>query len=217
MKDPKSNFHALRLAELKEVLEDNNFQVFIADSATHAKEIVLNEIVPAANPETIAWGGSMTLVDTGIPEALKADASRHVIDSKEKGISGEEKVARVRAAMTADLYFTGTNAITDGGFLVNLDMVGNRVAALTFGPKEVVVLAGQNKIVADLETAMVRIKEYAAPTNAMRLDMKTPCVKTGYCMDCDSPQRICNTWTITEKSFPKNRVKIVLIKEEMGL
>ena len=217
MKNPIANFHALRLAELKETLEANNFEVFIADSADHAKEIVVNEIIPAAKPTTIAWGGSMTLMDSGIPEALKADDALDVIDAKEEGIAPEEKAARIKRAMTADVYFTGTNAITEQGFLVNLDMVGNRVGALTFGPKNVIVLAGQNKWTADIESAMARIKEYAAPTNAMRLDMKTPCVKTGYCMDCNSPQRICNTWTITEKSFPKNRVKIVLIKEEMGL
>lgn len=104
-----------------------------------------------------------------------------------------------------------------GGHLVNLDMIGNRVAALTFGPKKVVVLIGRNKIVPDLESAMYRIKDYAAPTNAMRLDCKTPCAKTSECADCKSPGRICNSWAITEKSFPKNRITVILIDEELGL
>jgi hypothetical protein len=116
-----------------------------------------------------------------------------------------------------DLYLTGTNAVTEDGCLVNLDMIGNRVAALTFGPKKVVVFVGRNKIVSDLESAMYRIKDYAAPTNAMRLNCKTPCVKTSECADCKSPGRICNTWTITEKSYPKERVTVVLINEDLGL
>ncbi len=107
--------------------------------------------------------------------------------------------------------------MTEDGHLVNLDMTGNRVAALTFGPKKVVVFVGRNKIVADLESAMCRIKDYAAPANAMRLNYKTPCVKTSVCADCKSPSRICNTWTITEKSYPKKRVAVILINEELGL
>ena len=95
-------------------------------------------------------------------------------------------------------------------------MYGNRIAAITFGPRFVVILAGRNKIVCDLEEAMTRIKNYAAPVNAMRLDKKTPCVKTSYCEECQSPDRICNTWSITEKSFPKGRVKIILINEVLG-
>jgi hypothetical protein len=96
-------------------------------------------------------------------------------------------------------------------------MIGNRIGGLTFGPKHVIILLGRNKIVADLDEAMYRIKNFVAPANAMRLDKKTPCVKTSYCEDCKSPDRICNTWTITEKSFPKGRVKVVLINEALGL
>jgi len=116
-----------------------------------------------------------------------------------------------------DLFVTGTNAVTETGMLVNLDMIGNRVAALTFGPKSVIVLAGRNKIVPDLEEAMMRVKNFAAPANVMRLGMKTPCAKTSYCEECKSKDRICNSWAITEKSFPKGRIKIVLINEDLGL
>jgi hypothetical protein len=119
--------------------------------------------------------------------------------------------------MLVDLYLTGTNAVTEDGQLVNLDMIGNRVAAITFGPRKVVVVVGRNKVVPDLETAMYRIKDYAAPANTMRLDMKTPCVKTSVCADCSSPARICNYWTITEKSFPKHRIAVILINEDLGL
>jgi len=96
-------------------------------------------------------------------------------------------------------------------------MQGNRVAGITFGPRNVIILAGRNKVVPDIEDAMMRVKNYVAPANAMRLNMKTPCVKTSICEECRSPDRICNTWTITEKSLPKARIKIVLINENLGL
>ncbi len=216
MKRPIENYHALRLSALAEKLTKNNFDVHLAENSQAAVNIVINKIVPALAPQTIAWGGSMTFMDSGIASAITALGPK-IINAKEEGISKEEKIERLRAAMTADLYFTGTNAVTQAGQLVNLDMVGNRVGALTFGPREVVVLIGQNKLVPDLETAMRRIKDYAAPANAMRLDMKTPCAKTGVCMDCTSPQRICNTWTITEKAFPPKRIKVILICEDLGL
>ena len=139
-----------------------------------------------------------------------------VLDSFDKKISKEDMLERRRRALLVDLFITGTNAITESGQLVNLDMIGNRVGALTFGPKWVIVLVGRNKLVADLEEAMFRVKNYVAPVNSMRLDKKTPCVKTSYCQECKSPDRICNSWTITEKSFPKGRIKIVLINEDLG-
>ena len=118
--------------------------------------------------------------------------------------------------MTVDLFLTGTNAITAQGQLVNLDMIGNRVVALTFGPEYVVLFAGRNKIVKDRDEAFQRIKTIAAPMNSKRHpNFILPCQKTGIFQDCRSPQRICNTWTITEKSFPKHRVKIILIDEDL--
>ena len=101
--------------------------------------------------------------------------------------------------------------------LVNLDMIGNRVGGMVFGPKWVVVMVGRNKIVSDLEQAMARIKDLAAPANAIRHEQKTPCVKTAYCMDCSSPARICNVWTIHEKSYPKGRIKVILVNQDLGL
>ena len=140
-----------------------------------------------------------------------------MLDTFDKKIPAEEMLERRRQALLVDLFITGTNAVTETGQLVNLDMIGNRIGALTFGPKWVIVLVGRNKIAADLDEAMFRVKNYAAPVNSMRLDKKTPCVKTSYCEECKSPDRICNTWTITEKSFPKGRVKVVLINEDLGL
>ena len=115
-----------------------------------------------------------------------------------------------------DVFITGVNAVTENGKLVNLDGTGNRVAALAFGPRHVIVLAGRNKVVADEAAARERVRNWAAPANAARLERKTPCVKTLHCEDCSSPDRICNVWSITEKSWPKGRIKIVLVDEDLG-
>jgi hypothetical protein len=147
---------------------------------------------------------------------LKNDPRYTILDTYDKSLSPEESLQRRRESLLVDLFITGTNALTEDGQLVNLDMIGNRVAALTFGPKHVLLFIGRNKIVADRDAAMARVKHYAAPVNVMRLEKKSPCGKTGRCEDCSSPDRICNTWTITEKSFPKKRIKIVLVNEEMG-
>jgi hypothetical protein len=128
----------------------------------------------------------------------------------------DEMIELRRKSLLVDLFITGTNALTETGKLVNLDMIGNRVAAIAFGPKSVVILAGRNKIVPDIEEATFRVKNYAAPVNAMRLDKKTPCAETSFCHDCKSPDRICNSWTIVEKSFPKGRIKVILINEDLG-
>ena len=217
MDKPVDHYWNIKLNTLKDNLEKNNFEVFIAQSMQDVRSIVMDTLIPGIKPASISWGGSMTFVASGLYDELKKNPSMTVLDTFDKDISAEESLERRRQSLLVDLYITGTNAVTENGMLVNLDMIGNRIAALTFGPKHVIVLAGRNKIVADLEDAMARIKDVAAPANAIRLGMKTPCTKTAYCHDCDSPQRICNSWTITEKSFPKGRIKIILINADAGL
>ena len=217
MDNPIEHYWTLRLEKVKESLEGNNFEVFLAGTPEEAKTIVMDTIIPKVNPETIAWGGSMTAVAAGLYKPLLNLPGITAIDSMAKNVPPEELIERRRQALLVDLFITGTNAITESGMLVNLDMIGNRVGAIAFGPKHVVVCVGRNKIVQDLDDAMYRIKDYAAPVNAMRLDKKTPCVKTSICQECESPDRICNVWTITEKSFPKGRIKLVIVNQEMGL
>jgi len=217
MDKPVENYWQKRLGEVKKALEDNNFEVFVADNAADASKIVQEEILPKAGVKTVSWGGSMTFIATGLYNSIKDNPNMEILDTFNKSLSGEEKIELRRRSLLVDLFITGTNAITEMGQLVNLDMIGNRIGGITLGPKHVVILVGRNKIVSDLEDAMYRIKNYLAPTNSMRLDMKTPCVKTSHCEECKSPDRICNTWTITEKSFPKGRVKVVLINEDLGL
>ena len=217
MDKPVENYWQKRLGEVKKALEENNFEVFLADNAADASKIVQEEILPKTGAKTVSWGGSMTFIATGLYNSMKDNTNLEILDTFNKSLSGEEKIELRRRSLLVDLFITGTNAITEMGQLVNLDMIGNRIGGITFGPKHVVILVGRNKIVSDLEDAMYRIMNYVAPANAMRLDMKTPCVKTSRCEECKSPDRICNTWTITEKSFPKGRVKVVLINEDLGL
>ena len=216
MDKPIENYWKLRLEDLKKSLEENNFEVFLVNNSFEAKAIVQKEILPKTGAKSVSWGGSLTFTDTGLYDDIKNNPDLEVLDVYDKNLSDEEKNKLRRRALLVDLFITGTNAVTETGSLVNLDMYGNRVSAISFGPKYVVILLGRNKIVPDLEEAMFRIKNYAAPVNAMRLDKMTPCARTSCCEDCKSPDRICNTWTITEKSFPKGRIKIVLINEDLG-
>ena len=216
MENPIDNYWKARLADLKNALEANNFEVFVANNTNEAKNIVLEKIIPKTAAKSVSWGGSLTFIATELYDALKKSSDLKVLDTFDKNLPPEESLERRRQSLLVDLFITGSNAVTETGQLVNLDMFGNRIAAITFGPKNVVILLGRNKIVPDLDVAMFRIKNYAAPVNAIRLDKKTPCVKTSYCEECKSPDRICNTWTITEKSFPKGRVKVILINDDLG-
>ena len=206
----------LRLEHLKTALEKNNFEVHLAPRREDAARIVTENILPTVRPASMSWGGSRTFVECGLYKQLRGMTDITVVDTYDTTLSDSDKMEQRRQALLVDLFFTSTNAVTEGGHLVNLDMIGNRVAGLTFGPRFVVVLAGRNKIVPDLEAAWDRIKTYAAPVNTMRLEKKTPCRTTSFCQDCSSPDRICNTWTITEKAYPKQRIKIVLINEDLG-
>ena len=217
MDKPVDHYWNIKLDNLKENLEKNNFEVFVAGSLEDVRRIVMKTLLPRIKPASISWGGSMTFVASGLYDELKQSRSMTVLDTFDKDISAEESLERRRQSLLVDLYITGTNALTESGMLVNLDMIGNRIAALTFGPKDVILIIGRNKIVPGLEEAMDRVKDIAAPANAMRLDKKTPCVKTASCHECKSPDRICNTWTITQKSFPKGRVKIILLNQDAGL
>ena len=206
-----------RLKDCKAALEENNFSAFIAETPSEAKGIINDEILPEIKVTSVSWGDSMTLYETDILPYFKENPEIRLIETFAENLSREKSMERRREAILTDLFLTGTNAVIESGMLVNLDMIGNRVGGITFGPKFVVIVVGRNKIVSDLGEAMDRIKNYAAPANAIRHGKKTPCVKTSYCMDCKSPDRICNVWTIHEKSHPKGRIKVILINQDLGL
>jgi len=211
-------FWMLQLETCKKALEKNNFEVFIARNCNEAGDIFRKEILPELPIKTASWGDSLTLQASGILDDIKNHEEIELIETFAKDVPREELIERRRQALLVDLFFTGSNAVTQTGKLVNLDMVGNRVGGITFGPKHVVLLIGRNKLVKDVESAMERIKLQAAPLNAIRHEgWKMGCMKTAVCMDCSSPDRICNTWVINEKSYPKKRIKIILINEDCGL
>jgi len=217
MEKPTQKFWELRLQDCKDALEKNNFEAFIAQTPAEAGQIVINQILPEIDVKSVSYGDSLTLFDSGVLEYFKKNSKITLIDTFDKKASRQELIERRRKALLSDLFFSGTNAVVEFGALVNLDMTGNRVGGMVFGPKWVVIMVGRNKIVSDLEQAMDRIKNLAAPANAIRHQQKTPCVKTSYCMDCNSPARICNIWTIHEKSYPKGRIKVILINQDLGL
>lgn len=176
------------------------------------------EVVPLAAslmPEgaTIACGGSVTLTQTGVMQLL-ASGKYHFLDRGD--LSGEALQKVFRDAFSADWYCMSSNAITEQGELYNVDGNANRIAALAFGPKNVLIVAGYNKIVPDLAAADARVRAMAAPANAARLSCKTPCAVTGKCENCHSPARICCSALICAQQRVPGRIKVVLVGEELG-
>ncbi len=211
-------FWEKRLEACREALEKNRFEAFIAPDPATAGKLIRGEILPKLAFRSVSWGDSISMRSTGIIEEMERRPEVVLIKTFEEGVSREELIERRRQALLADLFFTGSNALTESGKLVNLDMIGNRVAGLTFGPRNVIVVVGRNKIVPGIDEAMYRVKHHAAPLNAIRhTGLRTPCAKTSFCSDCRSPDRICNTWTITEKSYPKGRIKVVIVDRDLGL
>lgn len=164
---------------------------------------------------TVSFGGSMTLEETGMLTALRHDPNIHLID-RATAKSPEETKQMYHDALSADFFFMSTNAITAGGELVNIDGTGNRVAALIYGPENVIIMAGMNKVAANIDEALSRVHNTATPMNCKRLNKKTPCSTTGVCADCLSPDCICNQVVITRRSGIENRIKVILIGEELG-
>lgn len=207
-----------QLLALQRVLTRNRFGAHVAANRDEAVRIVFEKILPTINARRYSYGGSMTVSAMKRP-LFTGLAARglELLDTHERGVAWPEISERRRQALLTDLFFTGTNAITAQGQLVNLDAYGNRVGGLTFGPHHVVVFAGRNKLAPDLAAAMHRVKHVVPPANAARLDFDTPCRKAGRCVDCASPERICNVWTITERAHPAGRIHVVLIDEDLGL
>ncbi|MEF3698055.1 lactate utilization protein [Desulfolutivibrio sp.] len=210
-------YSSKRLEAVKKALASNNFDVHVAPDAAAATELVLTRLVPETGAQSFSFGGSGTVAALGLVAALMDNPEYTVLNTTDKGLAPADMYELRRKALLVDCFLTGSNAVTETGQLVNLDMIGNRVGAMHFGPRHVIVLVGRNKIVPGVTEGMRRIKQFAAPANAMRLDKKTPCAKTSFCQDCKSPERICNVWTITEKSFPAGRVKVVLIDQDLGI
>lgn len=172
-----------------------------------------SQMIPAGS--TVSFGGSMTLSESGMMEALKSRSDITLFDRDTAG-SPEEITEIYHKAFDADFFFMSSNAISVSGELVNTDGTGNRAAALIYGPKQVIILAGMNKVTLDLPSALERVRTMAAPPNSIRLNRSTPCAVTGLCSDCQSPGCICANTVITRRSMVPNRIKVILIGETLG-
>ena len=194
-------------------LKKNNFDALFVPDSKAAVEEVMKRIPSGA---TVGAGGSMTLTQIGM---LKSLENRNVlyIWPPQRPMNDEERGQLIRNALTSDVFLTSTNAITEDGKLFNVDATGNRVGAMFIGSKKVIVVAGVNKIVKDIEAAEERVKEWVAPQNAKRLNRKTPCVETGVCADCSSPDRICNICVILAKRPSRTEVVVILVGENLGI
>lgn len=164
--------------------------------------------------KSVGWGGSMTLAQTGIMDAIKS-GSYNVYD-REAAVTDDERKEIYCKICGCDYFLMSTNAITLDGELVNVDGRGNRVSFLCFGPDNVIVVAGMNKIVTDVDAGIARTRNMAAPPNTVRLNKNTPCSVTGECADCLSPDCICAQTVITRLSMIPNRIKVILVGEELG-
>ena len=163
---------------------------------------------------SVTWGGSMTVRDLGIPDALRHRGTLEVLD-RERVEDAAEKQAIYLRAFTADVYLSSANAISEDGVIVNIDGNGNRVAAITWGPKRVIFVIGLNKVAQTVEAALARARGTASPINATRFDIKTPCQADGVCHNCNSPDCICNYVHFLRNS-PKGRHVVVLVGEQAG-
>jgi hypothetical protein len=200
-------------AKIIKNLEKRRMAGSYAADAAQAKAEIVDMIPPGA---TVFRCGSMTAAGIGLWEAIAALPEVKLIDPYRAELSPEEGLELRRRGLTADVMIASTNAITLDGRLVNLDGMGNRVAAMAFGPKKVILAVGMNKVAPDLETAVARVKHFASPINNIRLKQNNPCVETGLCSDCRSPQRICNMWSTIEGHMIKDRIHVKLIGENLG-
>jgi len=197
------------IAQLKKRRMDGSY----VESGKQAVERVLGMIPDGSS---VYRCGSMTLVELGLVDAVYRIPGVTVLDPFQSGLSGQESLEQRRNGLMADFMITSTNAITLDGILVNLDGMGNRVAAMSFGPKKVIVVAGMNKVVSDVDEAMKRVQHWASPMNNVRLGLENPCRETGLCADCKSPARICNMWSIIQGHRIQDRIHVVLVGETLG-
>lgn len=210
-----------RISRVGENLQKNNMEFYYAPAKSDVKNIVealLHE------GDVITHGGTMTMEECGIRELIQSPKYQYLDRAK---MAPEEVPELYRKAFFADVYISSSNAITEDGVLYNVDGNSNRIAAIAFGPKSVIIIAGYNKIVKDLEQAEIRVKTEAAPANCVRLSCKTPCGETGDCISlnkadrqicdgCKSDGRVCCNYLISAQQRHKGRIKVIIVGEELG-
>ncbi len=208
---PVNEYNKLLAQKTIEGLEKRNMQGFYAGNKEEAVKIALS-LIPEGS--VVSWGGSATLQETGLINTLKNNnyqcLDRNDVESR------EEKEEIAHKALNADYYLMSTNAMTIDGQLINIDGNGNRVAALIYGPKNVIIVTGINKICDTYDSALSRARNKASIPNVIRFDCNTPCKKTGKCMDCLSPETVCCQFVHTRFSRIKDRIKVIIVGENLG-
>ncbi len=201
-----------KLGKAVEKLQAHGFKAVFVKAKESAAEEIWKHVSRGQN---IGIGGSLTIRDMGIADQLRAKGHT-VYDHWKPGLSKEEISGIRKSQMTCDVFLSSVNAVTMNGELVNIDGIGNRVNSISFGPGKVILVAGVNKIVEDVQEAIKRIKNVAAPLNARRLNIDVPCAKLGSCVDCNSPNRICRVLTILERKPSLTDIHVILVGEELG-
>lgn len=197
---------------LIKAMKKRQFDAYYCSTAEEAVEKVL-ELIPAG--DVVSWGGVATVDQLGIKDRLR-QRNQPLID-RDTAKTPDERMDMLRQALTCDTFLMSSNAISEDGQLVNIDGMGNRVAAMCYGPRQVVVIAGMNKVLGTLDDAIARARNIAAPANAQRFGIKTPCGLTGQCGDCTSPDCICSYVVVTRNSMVHERIKVILVGEDLGL
>lgn len=210
--EPKKQYYRNLAATIIKNLEKRQMEGYYFETAAEAVKKATSFLTPGCS---VGFGGSMTLSESGMMDALQNHPDLTLFDRSKAKDAAETKEI-YRKCLTADYFFMSTNAITADGELVNIDGNGNRAAALIYGPEYVIILAGMNKVVRDVKEAISRVHNIAAPPNGNRLNTKTPCAITGVCSDCFSPGCMCSHTVITRRSGTPGRIKILLIGEELG-
>ncbi len=208
----RSDYYEKLAETVMKNLEKRQIKACYCPTAAEAKEKALSYLKKDC---LVSFGGSMTLEETGILQALREREDIFLIDRAAASSPAEVK-KMYHDALSCDYYFMSTNALTQDGELVNIDGNGNRLAALVYGPEHVIIVAGMNKVAANLTEALSRVHNTATPLNCIRLSRKTPCAATGTCADCLSPDCICNQVVITRRSGDPDRIRVILVGEDVG-
>jgi len=195
-----------------EALNKNNMNGYLVNTNEELIEKI-KELV--SENSTVSCGGSMSLFERGVIDHLRSGRYKF-LDRYEEGLSKEEVINIFKESFFADAYFASSNAVTEDGKLYNVDGTGNRVAAMLFGPEKVILIVGVNKIVKNIEEAVVRNREISAPANAKRLNKMTPCTKVGYCVDCKGSDKLCREFTVISSQGDKDRIHVIFMNEEIG-
>lgn len=202
--------HVLGMKVVKS-LESRNMEAYFVETKEEAVKKAL-ELMPQGS--SISWGGTMSVTEVGLMEAIRQ--GEYVLYDRDQAETPEEREEMMRRAFFADFYLGSTNAMSEDGVLVNIDGNANRVAAYAYGPKNVLLIVGMNKVVKTAEDAVQRARNEAAPINAQRFQKETPCVSGGTCFDCKKQGCICSQILITRYSQIPGRIKVILVNESLG-